>query len=146
MNLLAKVVSASSFSREVSVLASGQERQPAWVHLPEVGDDRIVWHIRVVTSLPDVLHMPAASLVVFVEKRVVSPIELQREDTESFAKAQVEGRRSFHPPTLKMKLGEAVPDEEVAANQLDELLRGEVVAHVGIADPRGDAHGLGRCC
>jgi len=67
---------ALSFSRKISVLASGYERQPAWVHLLEVGDDRVVWHIRVVTSLPDILHVSATSLVIFVEERVVSSIEL----------------------------------------------------------------------
>src|ERR1019366_3146989 len=63
--------------------------------------------------------------------------------TETFAEAQVEGGRSFHPPAFKIKLGEAVPDEEVATNQLEELLCGKVVAHIGIADPRGDVHGPG---
>src|ERR1019366_8078962 len=91
-------------SREVSVPARSEQRQPARVRLLEVGDNRVVRHIGVVTSLPDVLHVSATSLIVFMEERVAPRIEFQREHTETFAEAQVEGGCGFHPPAFKIKL------------------------------------------
>jgi len=128
---------------EGTVITAGPNLQPLRVHLPEISEDRVVGHVGVVTPHRDILHVPAAFRVILVKERIVPSIELQRMHSEALAETQVERGRRFHPPALQVKFGEAVPDEKVSAGQLEEFLRGEMVPHVGVAHPGGNAHGPG---
>src|SRR5215467_3951633 len=73
------------------------------------------------------------------------PIELQRMHTEPLAQAEIESGSCLHPPALQVKFREAVPDEEVAAHEFEQLLCGEVVAHICISQACRNAH-RSRCC
>src|SRR5262245_2801202 len=105
----------SHFCCEVPVSLCASERHPARIGALEVGDDFLVGHVRVVAPLPDVLHMPPASRIVFMEERIVQPVELQRIYTEPLAEAEIERGCRFDPVTVQIQFGETVPDEEITS-------------------------------
>src|SRR5688572_32595077 len=76
-----------------------------------------------------------------MENRVRAAVELERLDPEARAEREVERRRGLDPAAVDAQVGIAVVDEEVAAHGLGKAGRGEVVLHVGEAQPRFDARG-----
>jgi hypothetical protein len=131
---------------EITVGAVGPKLQPLRVPLLEVVEDRLVGHVWVVTPHREILHVPAPFRVILVKERIVPPIELERMHSEALTETQVERGRRFHPAALQVKFGEAVPKEKVSPGQLEEFLRGEMVPHVSVAHPGGNAHGPSSGC
>ena len=87
-----------------------------------------------------------------MEDAVGDAVELQRSDVEGAAQGTVERRGGLHPTALEVQLGIAVHGEHLAAQRFQQARRGQVVAHVGQADPRrnpampgagGEQDGLG---
>ena len=80
-------------------------------------------------------------MVEFMEERIVVAVEIERMDTESGTEAEIKSGSGFDPAAIEMKFREAVPSEEIGAEEGEKLFRGEMVADVGIANSGGDADG-----
>src|SRR5207245_1782367 len=119
--------------RKVSAFAFPDEHHPSWIGLLEVRDNLVIRHIRIIPALPNVFHVPSAFSIELMKERIVPSVEFQRMHPEPLAEAQIECGCCFHPPALQIKFREAVPDEEVSSHQLEQLLCGQMVAHIGIA-------------
>ena len=89
--------------------------------------------------LAHIFHMLAAAAIIRVQQRVAAPVEIERPDAELFAERAIEGRRRLYPAPVEPQLGEAVINEEVGADQIEEPRSREMVAHIGEGDARGDA-------
>ena len=94
-------------------------------------------------SFRHVFHVAPAVRRVRVEQGVAAAVKLKRPHSEAFTKPNVEGGSRFHPPAGKPELGEAVEDEQVRPEPGQQLLAGQVVAHVRETKPRRDTNGTG---
>ena len=97
-------------------------------------------------AILQIFHVAAAGLIERMKQAVVDAVEVERLDPGALAQNLVEGRRALHPFPVDLELGVGVPIKRIA-DLLLEPLRGEMVAHVGIAGPcrnAGRARGGGK--
>src|SRR6202044_3807461 len=109
-----------------------------WIERLEIGKDGVERYVRIGAAVLKVLHVAAAGLIERMKQAVVDAVEVERLDPGALAQNLVEGRRALHPFPVDLQLGVGVPDEGIA-DLLLEPLRGEMVAHIGIAGPRRNA-------
>jgi hypothetical protein len=80
--------------------------------------DCFKWNIGESSAIAQILHVTASLAVKGMKQRILPAIELERFQSDPFAKRLIEYRGRFDPSLADAEIGIGVPDEDVALGAL----------------------------